>query len=174
MPFYRAHLWREIVGAKELHLQKWASDMEEVFVSMKSACEKAKAKGKLSVCPLDILIISDACDLALHHAFQESPEREGRKQSKPCNLARRLRDDKAAILSVLYDTSIPFTNNLAERDQRMVKVKEKVSGGFRSLPMAQAFAIFRSYLSTASKNAVRTLDALNLLHSGKPFMPMRT
>ena len=170
----RAHLWREIVGAKELYRQKWASEMEEVFVSMKSAYDKANAKGKRSVCPLDILIISDAYDLALFHAFQESPEQEGRKQTKPCNLARRLRDGKAAILSVLYDTSIPFTNNLAERDQRMVKVKEKVSGGFRSERMAQAFAAFRSYISTASKNAVKTLDALKLLHSGKPFMPLRT
>lgn len=169
----RTHLWREIVGAKELYLQKWAAGMEEVFVSMKSAYDKARAKGKRSVCPLDILIISDAYDLALHHAFQESPVREGRKQTKPCNLARRLRDDKAAILRVLYDTSIPFTNNLAERDQRMVKVKEKVSGCFRSFQMAQAFAIFRSYLSTASKNAIRALDALKLLHSGKPFMPLR-
>jgi transposase len=170
----RAHLWREIVGAKELYLLKWASEMEEVFVSMKSAYDKAKAKGKRSVRPLDILMISDAYDLALRHAFQERPEREGRKQSKPCDLARRLRDDKAAILRVLYDTSIPFTNNLAERDQRMVKVKMKVSGGFRSMRMAQAFASFRSYISTASKNAVKTLDALTLLHSGKPFLPLRT
>ena len=140
---------------------------------MKSAYDLAREKGKPYVCPLDALMISDAYDLALLHTFEESPESEKGAQTRPCNLARRLRDGKESIFRVLYDTGVPFTNNLAERDQRMAKVKMKVSSCFRSLRMAQAFAAFRSYISTASKNAIRTLAALTLRHSGKPFMPLR-
>jgi transposase len=73
----------------------------------------------------------------------------------------------------MVDLSVPFTNNLAERDLRMLKVKQKISGGFRTLPGARRFAKIRSYISTAMKNGQNLLEALTGTFLGTPFIPSR-
>ena len=83
-------------------------------------------------------------------------ERKGRKRGrKPRrtghNLLLRLAGRKADVLRFLNDPRVPFTNNQAERDLRMMKVKQKISGGFRSLQGAMDFAVIRSFISTAKK-----------------------
>ena len=78
------------------------------------------------------------------------------------NLLLRLSTRKPDVLRFLSDPTVPFTNNLAERDARMMKLLQKISGGFRSVQGAEDFGIIRSVLATARKqgwNILRTLIA---------------
>lgn len=75
------------------------------------------------------------------------------------------------VLAFLDDLTIPFDNNQAERDLRLLKTQEKVSGCFRSDVGAEAFARLRSYLSTLRKQGVALLGALRTLVTGSPLYP---
>jgi transposase len=110
------------------------------------------------------------------HAAQAPPvsklepkKRGRRKQEASKNLLDALLKRADQVLSFLEDLSIPFTNNLAERDLRMVKVQQKISGTFRSADGATAFCIIRSYLSTMRKQGRSMLRAMTAVFAGSPF-----
>ncbi len=93
------------------------------------------------------------------------------KQSAARNLLARLARRPEDVQRFARDFSVPFDNNLSERDVRMVKIAQKISGGFRTTEGAKTFLAFRSYLSTAGKQGVNRLGALQQLFLGDPWMP---
>ena len=98
---------------------------------------------------------------------QREPGKRGMTaQSKSRNLLERLERHQEDVLRFMKVAIVPFTNNLAERDIRMTKVQQKISGCFRSMEGARIFCRVRSYISTARKNSVNSIQALTTLFNG--------
>ena len=98
---------------------------------------------------------------------QGDKERGRTARTKTRNLLDRMRNYEDDILRFMTDVDVPFTNNRAEQDIRMVKVQQKISGSFRSWDGAQFFCRIRGYLSTCEKHDVSSADALKLLFNGE-------
>ena len=176
-----AHHLRELRFIVERYEQDWASDMMTLLVEIKTNIEIARAAGKTS---LTLIQIAD-----FERRYQELiqtglianppllidldlPKPKGRpKQSPPKNLLDRLQLHQSAVLLFMHDWRVPFDNNQAERDLRMMKLKQKISGTFRSMEGAQQFCRIRGYLSTLRKQGIQVLDALRLVFMETPLFP---
>ena len=102
----------------------------------------------------------------------KGPKRRGRrKQSKARNLLDRFRDQREGILAFMHDFAVPFDNNQSDRDLRMMKLRQKISGTLRSFDALVDFCRIRGYVSTARKNGIDAQDALRRVFLGYPFMP---
>jgi transposase len=171
------HLLRDLVFLEEQGLQ-WAADLKTLLLDRKEATDQARAQGKHWLDPLEVvdweaqfLRLLDDGDQA-HPWATAPPGKRGRcKQSDARNLLDRLRKQQKAVLTFLEDLRVDFDNNLAERDLRMVKVQQKVSGCFRSEAFAQAFARIRGYLSTLRKQGLPVLSSLQATLCGHPVLP---
>jgi len=145
---------------------------------MKAAVERARTDGLRSL-PLAVrqaFVTRYRALLAAGHAANPPPARRPRqrgrvKQTPARNLLERLWLGQEEVLAFLDDFTIPFDNNQAERDVRLLKVQQKVSGCFRSEWGADAFACLRSYLSTLRKQGVALLAALETVVAGQPLYP---
>jgi transposase len=173
-----AHLVRELVFLIEHHTQAWAKDFLSLLTNMKEKVDTAKSLGQATLSELQVGVFGQVYDRIVEQGERANPppvrqpNQRGRlKQSPARNLLDRLTKYKAEVMAFVYDFAVPFDNNLAERDIRMVKVQQKVSGGFRSDDGASVFCQVRSYISTARKNGQRVLDVLNQAFQGKPFGP---
>lgn len=176
-----AHLLRELISLVENYLQVWAQAMINLLIEIKKAVESAKASGEQALSSEQLSDFRTRYDqivtegLAANPVQQRTGEQVGKrgriKQTPARNLLDRLRDHPDKVLAFMYDFKVPFDNNLAERDIRMAKLKEKISGCFRSDSGSFAFCQVRSYISTAHKNGQPILNAIYLALTGSPFAP---
>jgi transposase len=176
-----AHHLRTLLFLLERYPQKWVQELSELLVSIKEKVETAKAKTQTALSVRQTNAFSQAYDKLVAKGLRANPppraksrkpgQRGRLKQSPARNFLLRFREHKEAVLAFMHDFKVPFDNNQAERDLRMMKVKQKVSGGFRSISGAHTFCEIRSYLSTARKNGLKALSALRLAFVGTPFLP---
>lgn len=163
-----AHLLRELNGVGENHPeQTWAARFKELLLAMKKVKDKALADGKEKVSYYHLHKFDKQYDEILKTAYEENPlpepvaKKRGRqKKSKVLNLICRLENYKASVCMFIKNLCVPFDNNQAERDLRMIKVKTKVSGCFRSEEGAQEYLTIMSYIGTAHKHGINAFTAI--------------
>ena len=174
-----AHILRELVFLYEQYDKTWSKDMIDCLLNAKILVDQAKSNEQNCLKSEHLDTIKNRYENIIAEGELKEPipkstsekKRGRKKKSKSRNLLERLRDYQSQILAFAYDFRVPFDNNLAERDIRMIKVKLKISGLFRTITGADSFCQLRSYISTARKNQIPIIQALDDLISGTPFRP---
>jgi len=173
-----AHLLRELTFLHETTGQRWPKRMIGLLLAARDHCEAAREDARTALSARQIrriftdyeaiLVQAQAC----HPQAARHTRRRGRvKQSPAFNLFRRMREHTAEVLRFVTDLRVPFTNNLGERAIRMPKVKQKISGCFRTLEGAQNFCTIRSYLDTMHKQGHNLFEVLRQTFIGHPPAP---
>jgi transposase len=167
-----AHHLRELVAASEAHPEHtWPRIAMKTLEKLNTAAHTARDAG-LAVIPAHIVDpLLSRFVRTVHLGLLLHPPDRGRKQSKTRNLLVRLRDYQHQVLLFARDLTVPFTNNQAERDLRMIKAQLKISGGWRTQHGAQAWLRVRGYISTARKNGLHIITALRDAITGNPWLP---
>lgn len=178
-----AHHLRELTWVEEQDHQAWAGALATLLRQIKRTVAAARERGHLALPARTrarfrrryarLLAAGLAANPPPSPSAAGPPRRGRRKQSKAKNLLDRLRRADE-VLAFMDDFAIPFDNNQAEQDVRMVKVQQKVSGTFRSEAGAHAFARLRGYLSTMRKQGIPALTALESVFHGHPLVPCLT
>ena len=167
------HLLRELIYFEELsgETKAWAAPLKDLLLEMKGEVERVREEGAKRLAEERLWSLMASYDRLVAEGLEaalppELPE-QVRKQAR--NLLLRLERRKQELLRFLTDFSVPFDNNQAERDLRMVKLQQQTSGCFRSEEGARRFCRIRSYLSTMRKQGKEVLPALTGACNGKPL-----
>lgn len=174
-----AHLLRELTSFSE-DGSRWAEGLIAALLAMKQAADDARRRGRKRIPPATLKPLLADYDRWISRGLKTHPEvtkpagKRGRaKQSRAHNLLARMHRKRDEVLRFAHDLNVPFDNNQAERDLRMIKVQQKVSGCFRSERGARMFCAIRSYLSTTRKHGLNLMDSIKFAFAGKPvdFIP---
>lgn len=163
-----AHHLRDLQGVIDRYAYQWAVQMKACLLTAKEIVDRAKEEGlsELSAQTIESIVvvykgILDRGSEEMPPPPAKEPGAKGpQKKDKAWNLLNRFLQRPEEVLGFIYDFEIPFDNNQAERDVRMTKVKQKISGTFRDFEMAQAFCATRSYISTAIKQNLNVLEVI--------------
>lgn len=173
-----AHHLRDLLFIFERYQQLWAEQLATLLLEIKQTVETAQQAGlttltapQLATFEQRYLALLDQGDAENPPATERLQSRGKLKQSPSHNLLARLRKHQSAVLAFMFDFTVPFDNNQAERDLRMVKLKQKVAGCFRTKNGATLFCTIRSYIATVRKHGLSILDALVDAFAGSPFRP---
>lgn len=172
-----AHLLRDLASvAGSVAHRDWADDMADLLVEAKEALRDALTKGGGGLSAGQLKAYRSRYTKVLNRGFASVPSRHrpGSVQRDAYNLLRRLRDQRNEVTRYWAEPAVSFDNNQAERDLRMAKLQQKISGCFRTFAGARAFCAVRSYLQTAQKHGLQGLDVLIQLFRGTPWMPPPT
>jgi len=175
-----AHHLRELTFVEEQLKQGWATDLKTLLLEIKQAVDEARGRGLVAVAAAATVDFLTRYDTILADGARANPPpvptgKRGRpKRGKAGSLVDRLRTHQAETLAFLEDFTVPFDNNQAERDIRMTKVRQKISGGFRTTTGADRFSRIRGYISTLRKQGIPIFAALANAVSGSPPMPATT
>lgn len=175
-----AHHLRDLQGVIDRNKHEWAVEMKAFLSWSKGVVDAAKENGLTELNKREIEQMTIIYKGIIDRGYEEIPPLPERvkgvrgklKKGKARNLLDRFKDRPDEVLGFIYDFSIPFDNNLAERDIRMMKVKQKISGTFRSAEMANAFCATRSYISTAIKQEINVFNAVSDAVQGRFFIEL--
>lgn len=174
-----AHHLRELIFVHEQMGRAWAGQMKQMLLESKRAVDTARAHHQTGLSSAQLqdyearyaVILQAGAEEEQRDAPAATGRRGPKKQSKSKNLLDRLAKYQGETLAFLHDFAVPFDNNLAERDLRMMKVKQKVSGCFRTTAGAHTFCRIRSYISTMKKQGHNVITVLKSVFSGTPLAP---
>jgi transposase len=167
-----AHVLRELIAVTEDTRRDpaWANTMIQTLIEAKDAVADAAAAGHDALTPATLSTFQERYRQAALCGISANPYSGSGPKSKARALAERLRDRTEEYQRYMVDFAVPFDNNAAERDLRMIKVQQKVSGSWRTLTGARRFARIRSYISTVRKHGINPLTALRDLFAERPWM----
>jgi transposase len=174
-----AHLVRELRGITETYGHTWSKQLDGLLHEIKDAVDACPGRG-LDKEQLDGFEQRYMEIITL--GTRENPESESvrvgragpKTQTKAKNLLDRCKNYREETLRFMYDLQVPFDNNQAERDIRMMKVQQKISGSFRSDKGATCYCRVRAYISTLRKNNQPILASIVKAFQGRPYVPLPT